>query len=74
MLSSIVAGPVHHADGPGVVEYRHAVVALRESQTDGNHPNQANHHLSRGGGEAWLQGVDDGHVPVTGVHQEQYFQ
>lgn len=67
MFSPIVVRPVHHADRPGVVKSRHAVVALRESQTDCHHPNQGNHHLCRGGGEPWLQWVDDGHVPVTGL-------
>lgn len=64
MFSSIVAGPVHHTDGPGVIKSRHAVVALRESQTDSNHPNQGNYHLCSGGGESWLQGVNDGHIPA----------
>lgn len=63
MCSSIIVRPVDQAHRPGVVKSRHAVVALRESQTDGHNPNQSNYNLCRGGGEAGLQGVDDGHVP-----------
>lgn len=64
MFSSIVVRPVDHADGSGVVKPRHAVVALRESQWDGYNPNESNHNLGGGGGETWLQWVDDGHVSV----------
>ena len=66
MFSSIVVRPVDHAHGPRVVKSGHTVVALRESQADGHYPNQCNHNLCRGGGEAGLQGVDDGHVPERG--------
>lgn len=64
MFSSVVVRPVDHAHGPGVVKSGHTVVALRESQADGHYPNQGDHNLCRGGGEAGLQRVDDGHVPA----------
>lgn len=70
MCSSVVVRPVHHAHGSGVVESRHTVVALRESQREGYNPNQGDHNLCRGGGEAGLQWVDDGHVPEGGFLKE----
>ncbi len=63
MCSSVIIRPVDHAHSSWVVKSRHAVVALRESQQDCHNPYQGNHNLRRGGGEAGLQGVDDGHVP-----------
>lgn len=74
MGSSVVVGPVHHAHGPGVIESGHAVVALGKGQRDCHSPNQANHHLCRGGGEPRLQGVDDGHVPETSFSKESLRQ
>ena len=64
VCSSIIVGPVDHAHSSGVVKSRHAVVALRKSQRECDDPNQSYHNFCGGGGEARLQGVDDGHVPV----------
>lgn len=63
MCSSVIIRPVDHAHCSWVVKFGHAVVALRESQQDCYNPYQGNHNLCRGGGEAGLQRVDDGHVP-----------
>lgn len=63
MGSPIIVGPVDHAHGPGVIKSGHAVVALGKGQRDCHGPNEANYDLCGGGGEARLQGVDDGHVP-----------
>lgn len=61
----------HHARVE-VVKLR--VVELRESQQEGQEPDDADDHHCLSGSHALLEGVDDGHVPVQRKQKRKVVQ
>lgn len=55
----------HHALGGTPVHGDGAVEAVGEGEGQGHRPEASNYCSGAGGREPWLEGVDDGHVPVS---------